>query len=131
MAAAAETDATPASGGGSRESAGWHVDGAADGGAPDEEASGGADGGELEQERSEAEVASGATSDVAAAAETDATPASNGGSRESAGWHVDGAADGGATDGAASGGADGGELEQEPSGAEAASSATGNFVHPL
>ena len=34
------------------------------------------------------------------------------------GWHVDGAADGGATDGAASGGADGEELEREPSGAE-------------
>ena len=63
-----------------------------------------ASGGELEQEPSGTEAASSATSDVAAAAETAATPASEGGSRESAGWHVDGAADGGAMAGEASGG---------------------------
>ena len=40
------------------------------------------------------------------------------------GWHIDGAADGGAMAGEASGG----ELEQEPSGAEAASRATSDVA---
>ena len=82
---------------------------------PDGAASGGADGEELERERSGTEAASGAVSDVAAAAETAAIPASGGGSRESASWQVDGAADGGATDGAASGEADGEATDGEAS----------------
>jgi len=68
LAAAVPSAATTASSGVSRESTGWSVDGAADGGATGEEASGGADGEELEREPSKAEEAPSATSDVAAAA---------------------------------------------------------------
>ena len=59
------------------------------------------------REASEPEAASGVTSDFAVAAAAAATPASVDRSRKSAGWPLDGAADGGATDGAASVGADG------------------------
>ena len=73
-------------------------------GASREEASGGVCGERLEQEPSGAKAASGATSDFAAAAATAETPASVDRSRDSAGWPVDTAADGGATYGTVSGG---------------------------
>ena len=72
------------------------------------------------REASEPEVASGVTSDFAVAAATAATPASVDRSRKSAGWPLDGAADGGATDGAASGGVV--QLEVKGDGGKAAES---------
>ena len=118
QSAAAETVAISTSGGGSREASDWLVDGAGRG---DVWISSFARASRRRGERRhldwqlrlEPEAASG----LAAAVSSATTTASSGVSRESAGWHVDGVADGAegdgadgeATAGAASDGADGGK----------------------
>ena len=123
LAAVASSDAASTSNGASREAAASRKP---DGGSTRSEGASG-EPARLELEGDgDGETAPEAASGLAAAVSSDAASASSGVPREAAGWHVDGAADG-----EESGGADGGELEQEPSGVEAAPSATSVFAHPL